>query len=112
MFSDEEFDQCKLSDSESMHNYVANAVNVPQLGSQSLPVSEETLKALMDCPKLTTDTFFMAEIPNETSFRLTDDEWKRIEPTYDKPNRLNSTMLDFCDGTPFKRVQRLLHLPI
>ncbi len=61
-----------------MHNYVANAVNVPQQGSQSLPVSEETLKTLMDCP-LTTDTFFIAGIPNETFFRLTD-EWKRIEP--------------------------------
>jgi hypothetical protein len=46
----------------------ANGNNVQQQGSQRLPVSEQ--------------------IPNKATFRLTDDEWKRIKPTYDKPDKL------------------------
>jgi hypothetical protein len=87
LISEEEFAHGIFSDSESLLNDDANGNNVQQ-GSQRLPVSEETLKTSMDCPKLTTNTFFMEEIPNKATFRLTDDEWKRIKPTYDKPDKL------------------------
>jgi predicted double-glycine peptidase len=57
LLSDEEFAHGIFSDSESLLNDDANGNNVQQQGSQRLPVSEETLKTLMDCPKLTTNTF-------------------------------------------------------
>ena len=81
-------DDWTISDCEYVHNEETDTATAKQQGSKSLPVSEETLKTLMDCPKLTTNTFFMAHIPNKTSFRLTYDEWKQIEPTSDKPDRL------------------------
>ena len=85
ILSDEEFD---FSQCDFVQNDEAKTENA-QLHAQrsSLPVSEETLKTLMDCPKLTTNTFFMPDTPRDATFRLTDDEWKRIEPTHDKPDR-------------------------
>ena len=83
-----DLDDWTISDCEYVHNEETDTATAKQQGSKSLPVSEETLKTLMDCPKLTTNTFFMAHIPNKTSFRLTYDEWKQIEPTSDKPDRL------------------------
>ena len=83
-----DWDDWTISDCKSVHSDKTDTATAKKEGSDSLPVSEKTLKTLMDCPKLTTNTYFMAPIPNETSFRLTYDEWKQIEPTPDKPDRL------------------------
>ena len=84
--------------------------NVDDDVSQCLPVSEETLKTILDYPKLITNTFFMAKIVQQCSFRLSDDEWKKIEPCDEKPNTLKS-----CWTSVMARHLsefHLLHVPI
>mgnify|MGYP002803810279 CR=1 FL=1 len=81
IIADIELEDLKFSDYETKQNDVGNTDDV-------LPVSEQTLKTLMDCPKLTLNTFFVTEIPSKASFRLTDDEWIQIEPSIEKPDKL------------------------
>ena len=55
----------------------------------------ETLRRMMDCPTLPTgNTFFIAPIPTLACFRLTKEEWNRIQPNNEKPNTLRCPWTD------------------
>ncbi|XP_028396774.1 uncharacterized protein LOC114520652 [Dendronephthya gigantea] len=87
-FPFEEYDDLNFSDSDDILEQVEKAETYQNKDPLNLPITVETLRTITDCPKLTTGTYFTAEIPNEATFRLTDDEWKRIEPADEKPSTL------------------------
>ena len=71
IIADIELEDLKFSGYDIKKNEIGNTNDVEQQGCNGLPVSKETLKTLMDCPKLTLNTFFVTEIPSKASFRLT-----------------------------------------